>query len=733
MNKSERYLLFLIIFLIAGNLLWYFLGHRPLHWDSADHLSYSLDTYKTLNNSQGISSLLKNLIDVSWYYPPLVYWAVIPFHAIFGLNDFAGFLEMTFFLILLVCSVYQIGKRVYNPEAGIFAAFCISMFPIVSEYSRDYMLDLPLAAMIAAAVYSLIRTNDFSSRNNCIKFGIMLGFGMLTKWTFILFVITPMIYFLWEGYSLATKKFRIIVNFFISIIIGLVISLPWYLRNIISILSNRLNELGRSDLSFIENLVYYLKIIPEQISLVVTILFVIGIFLFFKNSFFLKRRLPLYWLLGSYILITVINFKLPRFSIALLIPVSVLFAGMLFYGENEPQKRNLFVKIFVGFALVNFIFFSFINPGVNIALPFIETPVVNNVTSDKTEWKNSEVIKNISDDMKVKGKQKINLRILSEKENFNSSTLRYYAKLNNAQINILGAEGFPFFTDYAIEIKKELNDSSRFQTGVGSLLENKYSRTFEEVKKFNLKNGEQISLYKLRQKIADDIMIDSLKEKIENSAVNFFKKYINSDSVLSCKIVFDDSVRAINGKIKSLKINSKQAVVDKTIFRSLQYINDKTENNTGIPLNNIEFELRDFEYCVHSLMMHDKFEILSLKEFRINSLTLSPLDLKTYIEASSKNNISVHNISFDEGKITIKGQNNKFNSGFEIVLKLQQNKNTNPSFRVEKCTAGCIVIPTVIADYMIETYNPVIIGSESVSEFKLGKFMMDANTITILQ
>jgi predicted membrane-bound mannosyltransferase len=93
------------------------------------------------------------------------------------LNDFAGFLEMTFFLILLICSVYQIGKRIYNPDAGIFAAFCIAMFPIISEYSRDYMLDLPLAAMVAAAVYSLIRTNDFSSRNNCIKFGIMLRFG----------------------------------------------------------------------------------------------------------------------------------------------------------------------------------------------------------------------------------------------------------------------------------------------------------------------------------------------------------------------------------------------------------------------------------------------------------------------------------------------------------------------------------------------------------------------------
>lgn len=737
MNKSERYLLFLIIFLIAANLLWYFLGHRPLHWDSADHLSYSLDTYKTLNNSQGFSSLIKNLIDVSWYYPPLVYWASIPFHAIFGLTDFAGFLEMNFFLILLICSVYQIGKRIYNPDAGIFAAFCVAMFPIISEYSRDYMLDLPLAAMIAAAVYSLIRTNDFSSRNNCVKFGIMFGLGMLTKWTFILFVITPMIFLLWEGYSLATKKFRIIVNFFLSIFTGLVISLPWYLRNIISIFSNRLNELERGDLSFLENVFYYFKIVPGQTSLIIAILFIVGIFLFFKNSFFLKRRLPLYWLLGSYILITIINFKLPRFSIALLIPISVLFAGMLFHGENEPQRRNLFVKVFAGIALANFIFFSFINPGINFALPIVEAPLVNNVTPDKINWKNSEVIKIISDDMKAKGKQKVNLRILSEEENFNSSTLRYYTKLNNAQINILGAEGFPFFSDYVIEIKKQLNDSNSFKTNTGSLIENKYSRTFEEFKKFDLKNGEQILLHRIRQKIAEDITIDSLKDKIEKSAGNFFRKYIKSDSVPICKIVFEDSIRAINGKIKSLKIISKKSKVDKIFFRGFDYMNSKDESSIGIPAENFELELVDLEYCVNNVMAADKFEILTLKKVKLNSFELHPSDLKSYIEELSGKKITVSGISFDisfnNNRIKITGQNNKISSEFEIVLGLVQNQNSNLTFNLEKCKIGGIAIPTLIADFMSESYNPLIKGTQTVFEFKLGKLLMNENTISIQQ
>lgn len=727
MNKSERYLLFLIIFLIAGNLLWYFLGHRPLHWDSADHLSYSLDTYKTLNNSPDFSSLLKNLIDISWYYPPLVYWASIPFHAIFGLNDFAGFLEMTFFLVLLICSVYQIGKRVYNPDAGIFAAFCIAMFPIINEYSRDYMLDLPLAAMVAAAVYSLIRTNDFSSRNNCIKFGIMFGLGMLTKWTFILFVITPMLFLLWEGFSLATRKFRIIVNFFLSLIVGLIISLPWYLRNIIQIFSNRLNELERGDLSFFENISYYFKIIPGQISLVIIILFIIGIFLFFKNSFFLKRRLPLYWLLGSYILITIINFKLPRFSIALLIPISVLFAGMLFHGENEPLKRSLFVKIFTCIALANFIFFSFINPGINLALPVVETPLLNNITPDKSNRKNAEVIKMISDDMKAKAKQKVNLRILSEEENFNTSTLRYYAKLNDANINILGEEGFPFFSDYVIEIKKQLNDSSSFKTNTGSLIENKYSRTFEEFKKIDLKNGEQILLHRIRQKIAEDISIDSLKSKIEKSAKSFFSNYILPGSNLSCKIITADSIALSNGKIKSLKIFSNTGSVSTKLLRAFQYINMTSDNlnPVTIPFNNFEIILNGLDYSIQSLMQSDKFEILSLNEFKITSLEVSNESLESFLLKKTSQPVVI----IEHDIISVKNIR-KFIFDYDISL-LISTSNSLPEFKIIHSEFFGIPLPSSVSNYMFTRYNPIFKGFDAVPVFKTGKLVYSQNKISI--
>ncbi len=77
------------------------------------------------------------------------YYVSIPFYYLMGTNEFTGFIEINAFLILLVIAVYLIGSKLYNNSAGLFGAFCISMYPIVIESPRDYMLDLPLAALVA--------------------------------------------------------------------------------------------------------------------------------------------------------------------------------------------------------------------------------------------------------------------------------------------------------------------------------------------------------------------------------------------------------------------------------------------------------------------------------------------------------------------------------------------------------------------------------------------------------
>lgn len=707
MSKTDRYLLFFIVFLIITNVLWYFLGHKPLYWDSADHLSASLNTYKVLKGSSSFSALLINLLDISWYYPPLVYWASIPFCAVAGTGEFAGFLEMTFFLILLVISVYQIGKRVYNPETGLFAAFCIGMFPVTLQYGREYMLDLPLAAMCAAAVYSLIRTNDFSSRNNCIKFGVMFGLGMLTKWTFILFLAPPVIYYLSEGFRKASKKYKIVLNFLLAVLVSLIISLPWYLRNIVQILSNRLNELERGNLSVIENIFYYLTILPSQISYVIALLFIVAVIIFFKSNFAFHRKMPLFWFIGSYVLITLISFKIPRFSIPLLIPLSLIFSGIVFFGDQEKRKRKLFALSFTVIAIVNFLLFSFIK------IPFL----YDGYPEIKISWHNNEIIKLIQDDKSSDKKSKINLRVFSREDNLNPSTLAYYSNFTNAGINVLGEEGFPFFTDYYVETGKTKGTNERHINPPA------YNPVFKEMKTFESENT-LIVLYKKKQDFNYSVSYDSLQQKLISSAQNFFGKYIMSSRNIVYKIITEDSSSIFRGKIKSFKISCKEGSASTKLFRAFQYINSPSDSviSSALPFNSFEFELNGLEFNLNSLIQSGKFEILSASEYKITLLEITNKNLEEFLLRKT----AVPIVKINNNLIEIK------NTGkFDEISFLISEKNSVPVFKITRGKFFKIPLPSFLINYMFTKYNPVFKGTASITDFHVGKLVYSQDKISI--
>lgn len=706
MSKTDRYLLFFIVFLIITNVLWYFLGHKPLYWDSADHLSASLDTYKVLKGSSSFSALLINLLDISWYYPPLVYWASIPFCAVAGTGEFAGFLEMTFFLILLVISVYQIGKRVYNPETGLFAAFCIGMFPVTLQYGREYMLDLPLAAMCAAAVYSLIRTNDFSSRNNCIKFGVMFGLGMLTKWTFILFLAPPVIYYLSEGFRKASKKYKIVLNFLLAVLVSLIISLPWYLRNIVQILSNRLNELERGNLSVIENIFYYFTILPSQISYVIALLFIIAVIIFFKSNFAFHRKMPLLWFIGSYVLITLIFFKMPRFSIPLLIPLSLIFSAIVFFGDQEKRKRELFALTFTVIAIVNFLLFS-----------FVKIPFIYDGFPHKDTWYNDEIIKVIQDDKSSDKKSKINLRVFSREDNLNPSTLAYYSNFTNAGINVLGEEGFPFFTDYYVETGKTRGTNERHINPPA------YNPVFKEMKTFESENT-LIVLYKKKQDFNYSVSYDSLQQKLISSAQNFFGKYIISSQNIVYKIITEDSSSIFRGKIKSFKISCKEGSASTKLFRAFQYINSPSDSviSSALPFNSFEFELNGLEFNLNSLIQSGKFEILSASEYKITLLEITNKNLEEFLLRKT----AVPIVKINNNLIEIK------NTGkFDEISFLISEKNSVPVFKITRGKFFKIPLPSFLINYMFTKYNPVFKGTASITDFHMGKLVYSQDKISI--
>src|SRR5438093_3587390 len=205
------------VYLVAANLIWIARDTRPPFWDMAYHQTAALricDAFSTFGiRAIAIVPLLTG------FYPPLYHSIVAVFYSVFGkTNDAAQWANLPA-LAILIGATYGVGRRLLKPLAAAAAATIVGFFPYLIWLSRETLVDYWLTAMVALAMWVLIRTEEFSNRNASIAFGLVCGLGLLTKWTFPLFVVLPAAW-------LARKHVR---NAGIASAIAAVIAAYWYL------------------------------------------------------------------------------------------------------------------------------------------------------------------------------------------------------------------------------------------------------------------------------------------------------------------------------------------------------------------------------------------------------------------------------------------------------------------------------------------------------------------------
>ena len=177
----------MVLSLTAINLLWVAIDSGRVHWDFARHLGNSLFYKDTFTLSDPIQYLEGYVT-----YPPFMYWVTDAFYAVLGTDLWVAILS-NFGLHLdpRLTPTFGIGKTLWSPRVGFLAALFAVTSPLFVTQLRQYMLDAPLAALVALSLYLLIRSDNFSDRRYSLLLGVACGCGMLIKWTFPFFVFLP--------------------------------------------------------------------------------------------------------------------------------------------------------------------------------------------------------------------------------------------------------------------------------------------------------------------------------------------------------------------------------------------------------------------------------------------------------------------------------------------------------------------------------------------------------------
>lgn len=99
-----------------------------------------------------------------------------------------GYVVLIGFFALLIAATYGIGERLAGPRLGALAAFVVATSEGALLFSREFVFAIPTAAMLACAVYALLRSERMRSTPWAVACGASIGLMLLARTMAITFV-----------------------------------------------------------------------------------------------------------------------------------------------------------------------------------------------------------------------------------------------------------------------------------------------------------------------------------------------------------------------------------------------------------------------------------------------------------------------------------------------------------------------------------------------------------------
>ncbi|MFH1282067.1 MAG: hypothetical protein ABII27_00195 [bacterium] len=514
--KNEYfYLSVILIYHLICHLIWVVNDTRPQAWDGSHHLNLSLDYIEAFKKGS-----IWEFLGVSKFYPPLFHLAVIPFLFISNFNPDIVVIPNWICLCILVFSTYGIGKIIFKEKrVAVFGAVIVSFYPFVNHLiSREVLIDLSIASMIAAGIYFLLKSNNFNDIFSTRMFFAVSFFGLLIKWNYGIYLFAPVLVMFLRSNLQCKKRF---VLYSLAVFVAL---MPVYGCNILPMTGKIIHfmNIGAAEgdpsvLSF-NSILWYTLALGQQIYLLPTILFFAGLSLIFIN---IKKEywILFVWILVPYIIHTLISNKDLRYTVPLLPAVALISA---FPFSFIKSKKVLAACVSAGIAVLFIQLFHFdfgisgLKPGVHFNLLGMPMVLYNKSAPQGFDWRHLDILEYIQSQRKKTGKI-IVATVLSNHPYLHGSTLRYTFRTHSKNIFAGGfSKRLGELKDFII--LKTGSRGPEFTLGaIESAVQNMGSMDnyFSEAISFDLPDNSKAIIYKQELKPWEGNELDSLNMHID--------------------------------------------------------------------------------------------------------------------------------------------------------------------------------------------------------------------------
>jgi hypothetical protein len=210
-----------------GLTAWWLSVDRSVQYnDGAQHLFFAFGLRDALDHG----ALLRALGYGGSFYPPATYLLGALSTVVGGASVATPILaQNVVYVPLLAASCYALGRRTHAPpapSAGLFAVVFVLGAPLIAEQFHVFMLDAPLAALVAATICLLVVSDRFARVGVAALAGVAFGLAIATKELAPAYVVGVLACVLARG---GWRNWRGLLAF---AALTLAIGAPWYVRQL---------------------------------------------------------------------------------------------------------------------------------------------------------------------------------------------------------------------------------------------------------------------------------------------------------------------------------------------------------------------------------------------------------------------------------------------------------------------------------------------------------------------
>jgi 4-amino-4-deoxy-L-arabinose transferase-like glycosyltransferase len=235
---STRVAVALAILAAIGNGVWILLDSSTPSWDQSHYLWTTLQ-YQHSFQSGGLGDLLHSIHTVDPSHGPLFTILMLPFLYIFGPSASSGLLLNLLIAPVLYFSAGEIAWIVFrNWIARLMTIALVATMPLMVGLFHNILQDFLLVTLTTLSMLLLLKSEGFQRRWMTWAMALVMGLGTLTKVTFPLFVIGPLLIVivgviasLLSRRDAEARSFdgrRLAVNLGGAALVYLVVALAWY-------------------------------------------------------------------------------------------------------------------------------------------------------------------------------------------------------------------------------------------------------------------------------------------------------------------------------------------------------------------------------------------------------------------------------------------------------------------------------------------------------------------------